>query len=96
MKKGNEHSMKEAVNLLLETYRIKRRFQETAVVAHWEEIMGKAIASRTSDLFIKDGKLFLKLESSVLRSELHMAKQKIIELLNDRAGSEIIRDVVFL
>lgn len=96
MKKGNEHSMKEAVNLLLETYRIKRRFQETAVVAHWEEIMGKAIASRTSDLFIKDGKLFLKLESSVLRSELQMAKQKIIELLNDRAGSEIIRDVVFL
>lgn len=88
--------MKEAIDLLLETYRIKGKFQETAIVAHWEEIMGKTIASRTTELYIKDQKLFLKLSSSVLRNELQMARQKIIDLLNARAGSEVIREVVFL
>ncbi|HEY9560071.1 MAG TPA: DUF721 domain-containing protein [Anseongella sp.] len=96
MKTGNEHSMKEAVNKLLETYRIKQKFQETSVVAHWEEIMGTTIASRTSELFIRDGKLFLKLESSVLRNELRMARQKIVDLLNDRAGTQVISEVIFL
>ncbi|MFS8617089.1 MAG: DUF721 domain-containing protein [Solitalea sp.] len=96
MKKGNEHSLKEAIDLLLETYRIKGKFQETAIVAHWEEIMGKTIASRTTELYIRDQKLFLKLSSSVLRNELQMARQKIIDLLNARAGSEVIREVVFL
>ncbi len=88
--------MKEAIDLLLETYRIKGKFQETAIVAHWEEIMGKTIASRTTELYIRDQKLFLKLSSSVLRNELQMARQKIIDLLNARAGSEVIREVVFL
>jgi len=96
MKKGNEHSLKEAIDLLLETCRIKGKFQETAIVAHWEEIMGKTIASRTTELYIRDQKLFLKLSSSVLRNELQMARQKIIDLLNARAGSEVIREVVFL
>jgi len=88
--------LKEAIDLLLETYRIKGKFQETAIVAHWEEIMGKTIASRTTELYIRDQKLFLKLSSSVLRNELQMARQKIIDLLNARAGSEVIREVVFL
>lgn len=96
MKKGNEHTLKEAVNQMLEAYRIKSRFQETAVIAHWEEIMGKTIANRTTGLYIKDKKLFLKLNSAVLRNELQIAKQKIVELLNERAGSEVIHDVIFL
>lgn len=96
MKKGNEHSLKEAIDLLLETYKIKSKYQETALLAHWEEIMGKAIASRTETVYIQNKKLFLKLNSAVLRSELQMARHKIVELLNERAGSSVISEVVFL
>lgn len=96
MKRSSEHTLKEAMERMLEAYKIKHKFRETAIIAHWEEIMGKTIARRTSDLYIRDGKLFLKLDSAVLRSELHLARQKIIDLLNERSGSEIIREVVFL
>lgn len=94
--KGNEHRLKEVVDKLLDIYRIRQKYHETAITAHWEEIMGKMIANRTTKVYIKDKKLYLKLDSAVLRSELSMAKHKIIELLNKRSGAAVIQDVVFL
>ena len=82
-------SLKEAIESLLRVYQLQNKFDETYVVAHWEEIMGKPIAARTTKVFIKDKKLFLGLDSAPLKKELLMAKQKMIELLNKTAQQDI-------
>ena len=89
-------SLKEAIESLLRVYKLQNKYDETYIVAHWEEIMGKPIAARTTKIFIKDKKLFLGLDSAPLKKELLMAKQKMIELLNKTAQQDIISEVVFL
>ncbi len=95
-KKSNDQTIKEAIDLLLETYHLKEKFMETSVTAHWEEISGKAIANRTSEVYIKQKKLYLKLTSPMLKHEILLSKNKLISLVNDKIGSEVIKDIVLL
>ena len=56
--------------------------------------MGKMIANHTKDIFVKHKQLFVTLDSSALRNELAMAKSKIVKMLNQTAGADVIEDVV--
>ncbi|MCE7071362.1 MULTISPECIES: DUF721 domain-containing protein [Dyadobacter] len=88
--------LKDAIDQMLEKYRLRNRFDQSYVVAHWEKIMGSAIATRTKTVYIKEKTLFLQIESAPLRNELFRAKGKIIELINREMGSELLEEVVFI
>ena len=96
MRKPNDLTMKDAVSKMLDVYRLRRKFDETSILAVWPEIMGTAIANRTTQIYIHDKKLFIRIESSVIKNELVMVRQGIIQKLNEHAGSEVITEMVFL
>jgi hypothetical protein len=88
--------LKEAIDMMIDRYKLRSRFDQSYVVAHWDKIMGSAIASRTKSIYIKDRILFLQIESAPLRNELVRAKSKIIELINREMKSDLVEDVVFI
>lgn len=88
--------LKDAIDQMLEKYRLRNKFDQSYVVAHWDKIMGSAISSRTKKVFINERKLFLQIESAPLRNELVRAKSKIIELINREMKSDLVDDVVFI
>ncbi len=88
--------MKEAVDQLLEVYKLRRKFDETALLAAWPEMMGPAIANRTRQLFIRDKKLYVRVESAVIKNELLLIRSQIIKNMNERVGKVVIEDVVIL
>jgi predicted nucleic acid-binding Zn ribbon protein len=96
MGRNNDKTIKEAINDLLDSYRLRKKFDETALIAAWPEMMGTAIANRTKQLYISDRKLFLRIESSVIKNELLMMQSQIIKRLNEKAGHEVIDSIVFL
>jgi predicted nucleic acid-binding Zn ribbon protein len=94
MSKHNEHSLKEAIDLLLKTYKLDDRLAEKRLIGSWEAVMGAMIAKHTTDIYIKHQQLFVTLDSSALRNELALAKSKIVKMLNDAVGREVINEVV--
>lgn len=96
MRKPNDITLKEGISKLLSVYRLKGKFDETSVLALWPEIMGKAVANRTTQIYIAHKKLFVRIESSVIKNDLLMIRTGIIQTLNERAGSEVITEIVFL
>lgn len=96
MSRTNDKTLKEAMEQMLKVYRLKGKYDETFAVASWEEVVGKAVASRTKEIFIRDKKLFVRLESSVVKNELKMMRTKIIANLNEKAGAEVIQEIIFL
>lgn len=96
MRKANDKSLKEAIEQMLQVYKIKRRYDETSVIAHWPELVGKSVANRTKELFIRDKKLFLRIESSVIKNELMLMRSQIIEKINSEAKSILIEEIIFL
>ncbi|RWY49338.1 DUF721 domain-containing protein [Mucilaginibacter gilvus] len=96
MRKTNDKSLKEAIEQMLNVYKIKRRYDETHVVAAWPDLVGKSVANRTKELFIRDKKLFLRIESSVIKNELVMMRSQIIAKINDEAKTVLVEEIVFL
>ena len=68
---------------------------ETRVIDSWEKVVGGIFAKHTTHLSIKNGILYVKLDSSVLRSELAMARSKLVEMLNKEVGEKVIEDIIF-
>lgn len=95
-RKSEVSSLKECIDELLNSYKLKGKLNQTHILASWEKIMGNPIAKRTVQLFFQDNKLFVKLNSAPLKQELSMSKSKIIKLLNEDVGEKLIEDVVFL
>ena len=92
---SNEAPLKEVLDRWLKAYGYDGKMKEMDVLEAWPEMIGTAVANRTSEIYIKNKKLFLKMDSSVMREELSYGKDVIIQRVNEKAGAEIITDVWF-
>ncbi len=91
-----EVSLKDAIEKMLHSYRLKGKVYEAQIQDVWEEIMGKSVQRHTSSIYLKQNKLFVKLDSGVVRQELMYARTRITERLNDALGKVVIEEIVFL
>lgn len=96
MRSTNELTLKEAILKLLKTYRLQDGINETKLINSWDKVVGKMITNHTEDLYIKNRKLFIKLDSPALKHELSFAKEKLVKSLNNSVKQQVIEDIVFL
>jgi predicted nucleic acid-binding Zn ribbon protein len=94
MRKSNTQKLGEIVKEYLEQMMIDRKLKEVGIIRSWEELMGKLVAERTKNIYIKNKILFIELKSSVLRNELTMMRQAIIDKINEKAGEKMIEKIV--
>ncbi len=92
---SNEAPLGDIIDKLMRAYGLDRKMKELDVVAAWPELMGPAVANRTKDIQIRNGILYLTMDSSVMRDELQLGKQIIIQRVNDMAGLVLIKDIWF-
>lgn len=94
MRRSKTISLAEAIKDFVREMHLEDKLTEVNLISSWEEIVGKAISSRTSRVYIRDHILYVNLNSSVARNELMMLKEALREKLNERAGKEVIKDIV--
>lgn len=94
MKQGKTLTMDELVELYLEEMGLSRQFKEREVCQVWPDVVGGMIASRTKSIRISDGKIFVSFTSSVVKNEILMVKEGLIKALNDKVGSDVVKDII--
>ncbi|MFN8210483.1 MAG: DUF721 domain-containing protein [Bacteroidales bacterium] len=95
MRRSKTITIAEAMQDFIREMNLGDKLKEVGVVESWESLVGKAIASRTSKVYIKDGILFVHLKSSIVKNELLMIREALREKLNEKAGGEIVKEIVF-
>ncbi|HEY6162348.1 MAG TPA: DUF721 domain-containing protein [Bacteroidia bacterium] len=94
MKDHNQKSIKEAIDALLKTYKLKEGLNEARLKNSWEKLVGPLIANHTTDIRIHKKVLYITLDSAALRQELLYGKEKLVALLNESAGEKMVDDIV--
>ncbi len=94
MKQGKTLTMDELVEMYLEEMGLSRQFKEREVCQVWPDVVGGMVASRTKSIRITDGKIFVSFTSSVVKNEILMVKEGLIKALNDRIGSDVVKDII--
>jgi predicted nucleic acid-binding Zn ribbon protein len=95
MRRSKTVSLAEAMQDYIKEMKLGDKLREVGILDSWENTVGKAIATRTTKVYIKDGILYVYLKSSIVRNELMMIREALREKLNERAGAEVIKDIVF-
>lgn len=90
---SNEQPLKEVIEQFLRVYRLDKKMSKQDVIDSWEEIVGPMIAKHTTQLYITGPTLYLKINSAPLRQELSYNIEKLLELVNTKVGSDLIKKI---
>jgi len=93
-RKNNNDTVQNLFESILKQNGIWQKFLEQKVINNWKDIVGVKIANSTKRIDISGRKLFLQVDSSVLRNELLMLRSNLVDIVNSKAGENIIDDVV--
>lgn len=74
---------------------IGRRLDEVRLVHAWREVLGPGVAQATREAYVRGARLHVVLDSAVLRSELMMWRDRLVRTLNERVGTDVIREIRF-
>lgn len=94
MRKKNDLSFSEALQDMIQEYKLGPQLNESRIKTLWTELMGKTISTYTSNISVRKNVLYLTILSAPLKHELSYAKDKIRDLLNGELGEDFIKEVV--
>ena len=94
-KRNNEHiSISDALKEFVEKNKMQTGLDKVNVRDVWNSQMGPAIEKYTTSIKLDRETLYVQLSSSVLREELSYGREKIIRMLNEELGRELIQKLV--
>lgn len=87
-------SLGDAIKDFIDSNRLEKGLDKVRVEEAWNAVMGNAISKYTTSIKLERDVLFVKLSSSVLREELSYGNRKIIDMINEELGKELVNKLV--
>ncbi len=94
MRRSKTEKIDQLIQQVLKENNLDGKLKEYELVSSWEKVIGKTVANATTDIYIRNRKLFVKVRSSVIRNELLMIKDGLIKALNREVLANIIDDII--
>lgn len=93
MKHVDPLTVKEIIDRVLDDDNIRQAAREQRICYLWPEIVGQGINRHTSRRYVANGVLHVYINSAPLKNELQFHRDRLISLLNQAAGHDIIHDI---
>jgi len=94
MRRSNTQKIDELILQVLKESKLDGKLKEYELIKSWEKVIGKNVANATTDIFIRNRKLFVKIRSSIIRNELLLIREGLIKALNREVKAHVIDDIV--
>ncbi len=94
MKTGNFSTLKDVLDDMIQELQLGGKMNELKVRKIWYEQMQGIIAKNTKQILLRNKKLYVYIESAVIKQELFMAREKICQIINDKMGNKIVDEVI--
>ncbi len=94
-KQQNSHlPLSEALSEFIKENKLQKGMDKVDAREAWSNLMGNGVNNYTTAVELKNETLFVSLSSSVLREELSLGKTKIIAMINEELGRELVKKLV--
>lgn len=94
MRRSKTQNINEVIRAFLKDAGLDKRLKEKELIHAWPEIVGTMIARRTQKIEINKGRMTITLRSSVVKNELMMLRDELKKRLNEKAGEELITEII--
>lgn len=86
--------LSEALSEFIQENKLQKGIDKVDVREAWVKLMGNGANNYTTAVELRNETLFISLSSSVLREELSLGKTKIIKMINEELGKELVKKLV--
>ena len=91
---NNQSIVGDILNQIIKTNKLESGLNQVSVIDAWKNLMGNGVNNYTRSVALRNNILYVELTSSVLREELSYGKDKIIKMINEELGKEVVKEVV--
>ncbi|MDA9245203.1 DUF721 domain-containing protein [Polaribacter sp.] len=95
-RENDSFSVKDLMQSFIKENNLTKGMQKIKAEETWNKMMGPGVANHTSAVKLQNKTLIIYLTSSVLREELSYGKEKIIKMMNEEFGDEIISKLMLI
>lgn len=91
---NEETSLQDILKEFIQVNKLDSGMDKVDVEQAWKNLMGNGVNNYTEEVLLKKTTLYVKLSSAVLRNELSYGKDKIIKMINEEMGKEVVKSLV--
>ncbi|MCI2227998.1 DUF721 domain-containing protein [Polaribacter sp. MSW13] len=95
-RENDSFSIQDLMQSFIKENNLTKGMQKLKVEETWNKMMGPGVATHTSSVKLQHKTLIIQLTSSVLREELSYGKDKIIKMMNEEIGQDIISKLMLV
>lgn len=92
-RKDDQQSLGDALKSFLQKNDLQQGIDQVDIARAWNEVLGPGVARYTRSVRLRGAALTVQLNSSVLREELSLGQSKIIALLNEHMGRDLVEEL---
>jgi len=95
-RENNAEALKDLMKSFIKENNLSKGMQKMKLEEVWNSLMGTGVASYTNRVELRNKTLIVELSSSVLREELSYGKEKIINMINQEMGDNLISKLMLV
>ncbi len=89
-------SVKDLMGAFIKENNLSKGIQKLKIEEVWGKLMGQGVVSYTEKIQLQNKTLVVSLSSSVLREELSYGREKIVKMMNQELGSQVIEKLMLV
>ncbi len=91
---NDNNSLSDVLKEFIQTHNLQKGMDKIDVRDAWKNLMGNGVNNYTREIMLKGETLYVELTSAVLREELSYGKEKIVKMINEELGREVVKEVI--
>lgn len=95
MKRTEAKSIAEIIGDFMQQEDIEDAVLEQKALRLWNQVVGPGINRMTTERYVENGVITMKISSAALRNDLMLSRSNIIAQLNQLIGKPVIKEIIF-
>lgn len=91
---NDNNTIGEVLKEFIQTNKLQPGIDKIEVRDAWKNLMGNGVNNYTREIMLKNDILYVALTSAVLREELSYGREKIVKMINEELGRDVVKEVV--
>ncbi|AUC22947.1 MULTISPECIES: DUF721 domain-containing protein [Polaribacter] len=95
-RENDSFSIEDLMKSFIKENNLSKGMQKIKIEETWNKMMGPGVANHTTSVKLQNKTLVIQLTSSVLREELSYGKDKIVKMMNEEIGDDVISKLLLV
>ena len=90
---NNYQDLPSVLQNVLKKYDLKEAVESEQIIHHWDKLAGEKISKQCKPVSFKDGELIVKAKNNIWKQELAQRRDDLLNLLNGRIKSSLVKKI---